>query len=58
MYHSVSKKKYNDYFVLKSRCTLFYNEIKEIQSNYVTVISTITRKANKILACETPFWRI
>lgn len=51
------KKKYLDFFILRSTCILTYsNEIK-LNSNIVTVISPIRKKYQKSLDCSTPYWR-
>ena len=50
------KKKYNDFFILKSRCKASYNDACELYSNYVTVLSPIKRGL-KNYGCGTPYWR-
>lgn len=49
------QKKRNKFFTLKSCCYLDYGS-KQIQSNYVTVISTINKLAGDNFTCGTPYW--
>lgn len=52
----VFKKKYNDFFILESNCTLSYG-VQEIRSMAVIVTSLIKKKKTKDFGCNTPFWR-
>ena len=54
---SMSKKKYNDYFVLKSYCKLMYDDYCELLSNYVIVVSLIRGRGIKNNYCGLPYWR-
>lgn len=50
------RKVHNDFFILKSRCELRYNDDK-LYSNYVTVVSPIRKNSKTNYSCDVPYWR-
>ena len=54
---SMSKKKYNDFFILRSHCCVFYNNEYELQSNDIVVISPIRKRKKMDYGCSAPYWR-